>query len=184
MPSSTALKMPSSAARAGALSPGHLVRAMRDEHAVLEDLVTTLERQRGAVSRDDIDAVNDSVFAAHRLLSAYREARTRRRSVVIVACGGGEGSIEDLSHALGTPLSDAERAASEDLRSAARRLVAAVDQNRKLLQAAMSSGDAFFRLLTGAGAATQAYPTTNRASTAAAAVAAAAVGPRLMDLRG
>lgn len=184
MPSSTALKMPSSVARAGVLPPGHLVRALRDEHAVLEDLVTTLERQRGAVSRDDIDAVNDSVFAAHRLLGAYREARTRRRSVVIVACGGGAGSIEDLAHALGTPLSDAERVASDDLRSAARRLVAAVDQNRKLLQAAMASGDAFFRLLTGAGPATQAYPTTNRASTAAAAVAAAAVGPRLMDLRG
>ena len=151
MSSSAAVKMPSSAVRAGALAPGHLVRALRDEQAVVEDLVPTVERQRGAVSRDDIDAVSDSVFAAHRLLGAYREARTRRRSVVIVACGGGAGSIEDLAQALGTPLSDAARAASDDLRSAARRLVAAVDQNRKLLQAAMSSGDAYVRSVTGAG---------------------------------
>ncbi|MCE9602271.1 MAG: flagellar protein FlgN [Gemmatimonadetes bacterium] len=184
MSTPAAVPMSSSAARAGTLAPGHLVRALRDEHAVLEDLVLTLERQRSAVARDDIDAVNDSVFAAHRLLGAYREARTRRRSVVIVACGGGEGSIEDLGQAIGTPLSDAERLASDDLRSAARRLVRAVDQNRKLLQAAMSSGDAFFRLLTGAGAATQAYPTANRTAPNAAAVAASAVGPRLMDLRG
>jgi hypothetical protein len=118
----------SSTARAGTLAPGHLVRALRDEHAVLEDLVLTLERQRGAVARDDIDAVNDSVFAAHRLLGAYREARTRRRSVVIVACGGGEGSIEDLGQAMGAPLTDAERLASDDLRSAARRLVRSVDR--------------------------------------------------------
>ena len=183
MSPSAAVLMPLPAVRAGALAPGHLVRALRDEHAVLEDLVSTLERQRSAVARDDIDAVNDSVFAAHRLLGAYREARTRRRSVVIVACGGGEGSVDDLSHARGAPFSEAERTASEDLRSAARRLVAAVDQNRKLLQAAMSSGDAFFRLLTGAGPATQAYPSSNR-SAASASVAAAAVGPRLMDLRG
>jgi hypothetical protein len=184
MSTSAAVHVPSSAARAGILAPGHLVRALRDEHAVLEDLVTTLERQRGAVARDDIDAVNDSVFAAHRLLGAYREARARRKSVVIVACGGGEGSIEDLASSTVAPLTDAERDASDELRSAARRLVKAVEQNRKLLQAAMASGDAFFRLLTGAGAATQSYPTATRSSSNAAAVAAAAVGPRLMDLRG
>lgn len=171
--------MPSTAARPGALAPGHLIRAMRDEHAVLEDLVMTLERQRLAVTRDDIDAVNDSVFAAHRLLSAYREARTRRRSVVTVACGGGEGSLEDLDLAPGVLLSDDERLARTDLRLAARRLVSAVDQNRKLLQAAMSSGEAFFRILTGAAGAAQSYPSAVRP--AAVAVASA---HRLMDLRG
>ena len=180
MSTSAAVQLPSPAARAGALAPGHLIRALRDEHAVLEDLVETLERQRRAVSRDDIEAVNDSVFAAHRLLGAYREARSRRRSVVIVACGGGEGSMEDLTNVAGTPLTEGEQTASDELRAAARRLVAAVDQNRKLLQAAMSSGDAFFRLLTGAGNAPQAYPTQGRP----AAAAAAAAGPRLMDLRG
>lgn len=167
-------------APAGALAPGHLVRALRDEHAVLEDLVSTLERQRGAVSRDDIDAVNDSVFAAHRLLGAYREARSRRRSVVMVACGGGEGSLEDLDQSPYAPLSAVERAASDDLRAAAKRLVAAVDQNRRLLQAAMSSGDAFFRILTGAQAAPQHYPSPHRGAPAAAMAGA----PRLMDLRG
>lgn len=171
--------MPSTAARPGALAPGHLIRAMRDEHAVLEDLVMTLERQRLAVTRDDINAVNDSVFAAHRLLSAYREARTRRRSVVTVACGGGEGSLEDLDLAPGVLLSDDERLARTDLRLAARRLVSAVDQNRKLLQAAMSSGEAFFRILTGAAGAAQSYPSAVRP--AAVAVASA---HRLMDLRG
>jgi len=135
--------------RRAAAVPGHLVRALRDEHAVLEDLGATLERQRTAVASDDIDAVNDSVFAAHRLLGAYREARSRRRRAVIVACGGGEGSIEALSSALGASFSEVERSATEDLRSAARRLVAAVDTNRLLLQAAMTAGDGFFRALTG-----------------------------------
>ena len=178
--SSSTVPMPLPAGSAAALSPGHLLRALRDEHAVLEDLVATLERQRGAVSRDDIEAVNDSVFAAHRLLGAYREARSQRRSVVIVACGGGDGRLEDLENAWGDLLSEAERAASADLRASAKRLVAAVDQNRRLLQAAMSSGDAFFRILTGAQATVpQSYPAPSRA-----AMAGGGGGGRLMDLRG
>ena len=141
--------MPVPVTRNAATVPGHLVRALRDEHAVLEDLGATLERQRKAVARDDIDAVKDSVFAAHRLLGAYREARSRRRSAVIVACGGGEGSVEALSSTLGASFSEVERSATEDLRSSARRLVAVVDMNRLLLQAAMASGDGLLRVLTG-----------------------------------
>ena len=182
MASPNVVQLPSPpAARSASLAPGLLVRALRDEHAVLEDLVATLERQRRAVAQDDIDAVNDSVFAAHRLLGAYREARSRRRSAVIVACGGGEGSIEDLPAALGHQFSEQERRATEDLRGAAKRLVAAVDQNRRLLQAAMSSGDAFFKLLTGAGAnaAPQSYAPPVRG-----VLAAPSGGPRLVDLRG
>ena len=180
MASPSVVQLPSSAPRAGALAPGLLVRALRDEHAVLEDLVATLERQRRAVAVDDIDAVNDSVFAAHRLLAAYREARSRRRSAVIVACGGGEGSIEDLPAALGHHFSDAERDATDKLRAAAKRLVTAVDQNRRLLQAAMASGDAFFKLLTGAGA--PAVPQTYAATSRTAPPPT--MGARLMDLRG
>ncbi len=177
-PNVVSLQVP--APRSAPFVPGLLVRALGDEHAVLEDLVATLERQRQAVARDDIDAVNDSVFAAHRLLSAYREARSRRRSAVIVACGGGEGSIEDLPAALGHRFTESERQATEELRIAAKRLVAAVDQNRRLLQAAMSSGDAFFRLLTGVGPNTppQGYAPPNRA------IPAPSAGPRLVDLRG
>ncbi len=166
--------------RSGVLAPGHLVRALRDEQTVLEELVATLERQRRAVATDDIDTVNDTVFAAHRLLGAYREARARRKSAVIVACGGGEGSVEDLPQALGDQLTEGERRAADELRSAARRLVSAVDQNRRLLQSAMSSGDQLFKLLTGAGAGAvpQSYAPANRAAPTAP------TGPRLMDLRG
>lgn len=142
------------------LGSGQLARALRDEHTVLEDLLATIERQRRAVARDDIDAVNDSVFAAHRLLSAYREARSRRRRAVILACGGGDGSVEDLSRSRGARVTEIERTASEALRDAARRLVDAVGVNRRLLQAAMSSGDTFLHLLT------------------------ATAGPRLVDPRG
>lgn len=159
------------------LESGHLARALREEQAVLDDLVATLERQRCAVAIDDIDAVNDSVFAAHRLLGAYREARNRRRSVVILLCDGGEGSVDDLPRVLGTRLTDVERNASEMLRAAARRLVGTVEQNRRLLQAAMASGDAFFRVLTGAGAAPEGYAPPSRS-------AAPHVGHRLVDLRG
>ncbi|MBL8995728.1 MAG: flagellar export chaperone FlgN [Gemmatimonadales bacterium] len=182
MASPSVLSMPMTASPAApAPGAGQLTRALRDEHTVLEDLVSTLERQRKAVAKDDIDAVNDSVFAAHRLLSAYREARSRRRSAVMLACGGGEGSIDDLPRALGHRMTDVERTASDDLRDAARRLVDAVDVNRRLLQAAMSSGDAFFRLLTGVGAAPEGY---GHGMGHGARPAVAAAGARLVDLRG
>ena len=155
-----------------------LLRALRDEHAVLDELVATLERQRRAVARDDIEAVNDTVFAAHRLLASYREARSRRRTAVIAACGGGEGSVEDLPQALGERFTEAERLATEELRAAARTLVAGVEMNRQLLQSAMSSGDAFLRVLTGSGAAPSGCPAPARAHGAPTAA------PRLMDLRG
>lgn len=162
---------------APASGSAQLLRALRDEYSVLEDLVVTLDRQRKAVATDDINAVNDSVFVAHRLLGAYREARSRRRSAVILACGGGEGSVEDLPRALGVRMSDEERHASDALRSAARRLVEAVDQNRRLLHAAMSNGDSFLKVLTGASQQIpQAYPVGNRP--------ALPVGRRLVDLRG
>ncbi len=159
------------------LGSAQLVRALRDELAVLEDLVSTLDRQRAAVASDDIDAVNDSVFAAHRLLGAYREARSRRRSAVILACGGGEGSVEDLPRALGQRMTDDEHHASRLLRDAARRLVEVVDQNRRLLHAAMSNGDKFLKVLTGASQTMpQQYPHGQRPSMP--------VGRRLVDLRG
>ncbi|MFN0097805.1 MAG: flagellar export chaperone FlgN [Gemmatimonadaceae bacterium] len=159
------------------LGSAQLVRALRDEHNVLEDLVATLDRQRKAVATDNIDAVNDSVFVAHRLLGAYREARSRRRSAIILACGGGEGSVEDLPRALGVRMTDDERHASDALRDAARRLVDAVDLNRRLLHAAMSNGDSFLKVLTGAAQQMpQAYPAGNRP--------ALPVGRRLVDLRG
>ncbi len=175
IPSSSVLSPPIDVAPG--LDSGHLARALRDEQAVLDDLVATLERQRSAVAIDDIEAVNDSVFAAHRLLGAYREARSRRRSVVIFLCEGGEGSVDDLPRVLGTRLTDSERTASEMLRAAARRLVGTVEQNRRMLQAAMTSGDAFFRVLTGTGATPEGYAPPSRA-------AAPHVGHRLVDLRG
>lgn len=152
MASPLALPMPLPASRTTTLGSGQLARALRDEHTVLEDLLATLERQRRAVAEDDLDAVNDSVFAAHRLLGAYREARSRRRSAVILACGGGEGSVENLSRSRGERLTEIERTASDALRDAARRLVDAVGVNRQLLQATMFSGDAFLHLLTATGA--------------------------------
>jgi len=150
--------MPLPASRTPTLGSGQLARALRDEHTVLADLLATLERQRRAVAEDDVDAVNDSVFAAHRLLGAYREARSRRRSAVILACGGGDGSVEDLSRSRGARLTEIERTASDALRDAARRLVDTVGVNRQLLQATMFSGDAFLHLLTATGAPRHADP--------------------------
>jgi hypothetical protein len=58
-----------------------LADALRSEARLLGDLVNIMHLQRASVARDDIDGVDDSVFATHRILVTLGEARRRRRSL-------------------------------------------------------------------------------------------------------
>src|SRR5690242_5899551 len=52
-----------------------LLDALRSERKLLDELVSTLRRQRSAVGTDDLQAVDDSVFATHRILATLGQAR-------------------------------------------------------------------------------------------------------------
>ena len=56
-----------------------LVGAMQSERKLVDDLTQTMRRQRAAVAGDDLDGLDDSVFATHRLVQTLGEARRRRR---------------------------------------------------------------------------------------------------------
>ncbi|HEU4629165.1 MAG TPA: hypothetical protein VFS08_05445, partial [Gemmatimonadaceae bacterium] len=54
-----------------------LVDAHHSERKLIEDLASIMRRQRSAVAEDDLQGVDDSVFATHRVLVTLGEARRR-----------------------------------------------------------------------------------------------------------
>jgi hypothetical protein len=54
-----------------------LTDALISERRLLEELITVMRRQRSAVGDDDLQSVDDSVFASHRVLVTLNEARQR-----------------------------------------------------------------------------------------------------------
>lgn len=126
--------------------------ALRSERKLLDDLATTMRRQRAAVGREDLEAVDDSVFATHRILATLGQARLRRRAVNRLVVGVEELPMRSLETVLGAQMTDAMREARDGLQASAEALAREVDVNRRVLREALAAGDAHARLLTGAGA--------------------------------
>ena len=126
-----------------------LADALRDETRLLESLAAIMRAQRDAVGTDDIDAVDQSVVATHRVLVNLNEARRRRRQLNSLL-----GESEDLSvPALeaffgGEPPADV-RVAADALADAGRALQREVEINRRVLRQAIERGDKHVRTLTG-----------------------------------
>ena len=52
-----------------------LTDALKTERRLIDELISVMKRQRSAVGDDDLQAVDDSVFATHRVLVTLSEAR-------------------------------------------------------------------------------------------------------------
>jgi hypothetical protein len=132
-----------------------LVDAHASERRLLDDLVAVMQRQRSAVAADDLQGVDDSVFATHRILVTLGEARRRRRSLNTLIGGADELDAQALAEALGGEIPPALRDAREALRLSAAALANEVAVNRRVLREAIAAGDDYMRKLVG-GAATEA----------------------------
>ena len=147
------------------LRPGHasaatvsaLVDAHLSERRLLEELIAIMRRQRDAVAADDLQGVDDSVFATHRILVTLGEARRRRRSLNTIIGGADELDAQALADALGGTVPPLLQEAREALRVAAGTLAAEVEVNRRILREAMATGDDYMRRLVGADAARPDY---------------------------
>lgn len=134
-------------------TPSHLELledAMRTERRLLDGLIDVLDRQRSAVATDDLVLLDDSVFAAQRVLLTLGEARRRRRTLLGIVTGEEGLHLVELEEAIGPEVTASLRAARDELRGAARRLAAAIERNRVVLGGALSAGDHLIRLLCGA----------------------------------
>ena len=139
----------------GTVSPATLdalLDALRSERKLLDDLASTMRRQRAAVGGEDLDGVDDSVFATHRILATLGQARLRRRAVNRLVVGVEELPVRMLEQVLGGQMTDEMRDARDGLQESAGVLSREVEINRRVLREALAAGDAHARVLNGTGA--------------------------------
>lgn len=142
--------------------------ALVSERRLLDDLIGQMRQQRAAVSVDDIQGVDDSTFATHRILATLGQARQRRRQLNVLLGGSEDLTLRDLEQTLGDQIDQRFREARQRLQLAADLLTREVGMNRKLLREALSAGDQYVRTLVGAPPSGSTYdaegptaPTTN-----------------------
>ncbi len=152
---------PPSAAPATGAAPAvvaALLEALRTEQRLVDDLAATMRQQRSAVGGDDLETVDDTVFATHRLLATLGQARLRRRQLGRLVAGSDDMPIRHLREraaaAAGSePTADALCGACDALLASAAVLAREVDMNRRVLREALAGGDAHARALRGLPAA-------------------------------
>ena len=133
--------------------------ALVSERRLLDDLIAQMRRQRSAVSADDIQGVDDSTFATHRILATLGQARTRRRQLNVLLGGSEEMTLREIEDLLGDLVDDRFRDARQRLQLAADMLTREVGMNRKLLREALTNTDQHVRTLVGAPTAPTTYAT-------------------------
>ncbi|HEY8484266.1 MAG TPA: flagellar export chaperone FlgN [Longimicrobiales bacterium] len=136
-------------ARSPAISPAALAEAFECERRLLEELLSIFHRQRQGVAADDVEAVNDSVFCAYRVLHTLGEARRRRRSLLAALTGSEDLELAELEDALGPAMTEQVARARDALLSTARALSQAIAINRRVLQEALRAGEEQIRSLCG-----------------------------------
>lgn len=150
------------APRAG-LPSSALIAALHDalvsERRLLDDLIAQMRRQRTAVSTDDIQGVDDSTFATHRILATLGQARQRRRQLNVLVGGAEEMSLREVEDVLGDLVDDRFREARQRLQQAADTLSREVSMNRRLLREALTSTDQHVQTLVGAPTSPATYAT-------------------------
>ncbi|MEO8622108.1 MAG: flagellar export chaperone FlgN [bacterium] len=144
---------------AGQLSVEVLGDSLSSETKLIEELTAIMRRQRAAVAIDDLQGVDDTVFATHRVLITLSEARRRRHAINRMLGEREDISVNALEDMLGPRMTERLIALRDGLQDAARTLSREVATNRQLLRQALANSDAHVRTLTGApGNATYATP--------------------------
>lgn len=127
-----------------------LYDALVSERKLLDELIAQMRHQRTAVGSDDIDGVDDSTFATHRVLATLGQARTRRRQLNVLISGNQDTTLRQVEEMLGASMDGRLRDARQRLQHSADILAREVGMNRKLLREAITSNDQYVRTLVGA----------------------------------
>lgn len=130
-----------------------LTEALVAERKLIGELTDVMLRQRSAVSADDLQGVDDSVFATHRLLLTLGEARRRRRGINTLLGWREDAGVKQLEDLLGDAMSPRLRTERDQLQAAARHLSREIEINRRVLREALANNEAFVRVVCGAPAA-------------------------------
>ncbi|MEO8563716.1 MAG: flagellar export chaperone FlgN [bacterium] len=147
---------------AGLPSEEMLADALSSETKLVEELIAIMRRQRAAVAVDDLQGVDSSVFATHRVLATLKEARRRRHALNRMLGEREDFPLEALDEVLGQRMTERLGTLRSALQLAARDLSRQVTINRQVLRHALAGGEAYLRTLTGEPA----MPTYSTAATA------------------
>ncbi|MEO7359014.1 MAG: flagellar export chaperone FlgN [Gemmatimonadaceae bacterium] len=150
--STTLLSPIATAPQQGVIAPAlldALYDALVSERKLLDDLIAQMRHQRSAVGSDDIDGVDDSTFATHRILATLGQARTRRRQLNVLISGNQDTTLRQVEDMLGKSMDGRLRDARQRLQHSADILAREVGMNRKLLREAITSNDSHVRTLVG-----------------------------------
>lgn len=123
----------------GAASLEALASAITAEVRLLEELIGVMRRQRASVAEDDLQGVDDSVFATHRILVTLGEARRQRRALGELIAGTDDLGLRTLDDVLGERMPAPLRDARDGLQAAAIILSREIEINRNLLRSALSN---------------------------------------------
>jgi hypothetical protein len=118
-----------------------LTNVIRSELRLLEELMAIIQRQRQAVAGDNLQLVEDCVYATHRVLHTLKEARRRRPAVNRMLGESDDLSIHELDNVLGIRMSGELRKSRDELEMLARALSREVEVNRRVLRQALTAAD-------------------------------------------
>lgn len=127
-----------------------LTRALREETRLLGQLKDVLLDQREAVARDDLAAVDQSVFDAQRVLLSLSQARRRRKALLVLASGDEDRKLVDLPELLGALMTPELEEALDAVLAAAGGVAREMGTNRQILHGAVMTGNAILQALGGA----------------------------------
>jgi phosphate uptake regulator len=143
-----------------------LADALQSERRLIDELIHIMRQQREAVAADNLQGVDDSVFAVQRVLLTLGEARKRRRALNARLGQPEDVALKDLLEAMGPYATDQLHASREALQGSARSLAREVSVNRQVLREALSNGEELVRTLAGVGSAPVGYGDTRGAAEA------------------
>ncbi|MEO7963478.1 MAG: flagellar export chaperone FlgN [Gemmatimonadaceae bacterium] len=126
--------------------------ALLSERRLIDELIAIMKTQRESVAADDLQGVDDSVFAVQRVLHTLGEARKRRRALNVRLGQPADIALRDLLESMGPYASDDLRASREALQLSARALAREVSTNRQILRDALTTGEDLVRTLAGVAA--------------------------------
>ena len=156
-----------------AVARDRMIDALGSERRLIDELIGLMRRQRAAVGSDDLQGVEETVYAVQRVLCTLGEARKRRRALNVRFGRSEELALRELENALGSLFTPRVREAREELQAAAQTLSGEVAINRRVLREALAAGDEYVRALLSGGLPQPLY--TETASTERPA------GSRLLD---
>jgi hypothetical protein len=121
-----------------------LTDALTKERRLLDELVRVLVAQRKGISSDDLEALDESVFAAHRVIRTLGEARQRRRALLQLVGLDTDLPLRDLETVLGANATADLCTARNELLDAASRVAGALSVNRHVVDGALALGESIF----------------------------------------